>query len=67
MKYLYRLENNTYLTGTAPRWTIFGQILNRDNRILNSSGILLIVDTDLEPSIGEGRFWDHRTLGEAEW
>lgn len=52
--------------GVSPRWTALGRVLNTRARALNTSAILLVIDSDQEAAIGLGRSWNRRALGAAE-
>lgn len=52
--------------GTAPRWTVLAQALNRDDPQRNQSVVLLVIDSEREREIGLGRDWELRALGEQE-
>ncbi len=60
------MSDDVGLVGISPRWIFYGKVENRDTPTLNTTAILLIVDTKKEKEIGIGRTWNHRPLGEAE-
>lgn len=60
------LAPHSQIRGTAPRWTLLGRVFNRDDSSLNTSLIVLVIDTDREREIGLGRDWKYRALGEDE-
>jgi len=54
------------VAGVVPRWTALGRVFNSRARTLNTSTVLLIVDSAREESIGLGRTWGRRPLGPTE-
>jgi hypothetical protein len=54
------------LVGTSPRWLGLARVTRPDNSSVNSTAILLVIDSDREKEIGLGRTWTHRKLGASE-
>jgi hypothetical protein len=61
-----RLHGVKGVRGTAPRWTMLARVASKDEPSRNGSGIVLAIDSDRERSIGLGRDWQFRALGERE-
>lgn len=62
----HRLEGNPAVAGTAARWTLLGRVYNSRARALNTSAIILIIDSERERQAALGRTWERRALGPAE-
>lgn len=60
------LEGNPDIRGTAPRWAVLGDVFNNENLARNASCFVLVIDSQKEESIGLGRKWNRRRLGEQE-
>jgi ABC-type antimicrobial peptide transport system permease subunit len=54
------------LVGTSPRWLGLTRVVRPDNSSLNSTAILLVIDSKREAAIGLGRTWTHRELADDE-
>jgi hypothetical protein len=42
-----KLQNNSLILGTSPRWLMFGSLLNRDTPSLNTSGLILLLGKNM--------------------
>ena len=60
------LEGNPTVQGTAPRWLGLGRVANTDNPLLNTSVVLLVLDSEAEEKAKIGEAWGRRPLGEQE-
>lgn len=63
---LIKKEYANSVVGASPRWTFLGKIINPDDSTLNTTVIVLVIDSDQEAEIGIGRDWDKRPLGYEE-
>ena len=54
------------VAGSAPRWALLANAASRVQPARSASCIVLAIDSDQEASIGLGRAWGRRPLGEGE-
>lgn len=49
--------------GFAPRWTLITRLRNISNPLLNSSALLVVIDSKREVDIGLGRYFSQTIMG----
>ena len=54
------------VVGSAPRWALIADVHFKKQPALKTSAVILVIDSDKEFSIGLGRSWKRRRLGEEE-
>jgi len=52
-----KLKDLSGFEGFAPRWTLITKLRNITNPLLNSSSLLLVIDSKKEVDIGLGRYF----------
>ena len=60
-----RPVEGTVVAGAAPRWTMLARATS-EHASVNSSAVVLAIDSVREKEIGLGRDWHHRPLGQQE-
>lgn len=60
------IDGASFLTGSAPRWALLATVSSKAQPARQTFAIVLAIDSDLEASIGLGRAWARRRLGEEE-
>lgn len=61
-----KLQNMKGFDGFSPRWTLITRLRNMTNPLLNSSSLLLVIDSKREVDIGLGRYFSQTILGEND-
>ncbi len=56
------LATSRNFAGTTPRWVLLAKAVHPDT-LVNSSVIVLVIDSDRERELGVGRTWQRRPLG----
>ena len=60
------LQNLEGFYGFAPRWTLICKLRNTTNPALNTSAILLVIDSKKEIEIGIGKSFPQVVIGQHE-
>lgn len=61
-----RLATNTEVRGCVPRWFLIADLINPSNADLNTTVVILVIDSALEAQAGLGSGWDKPALGPTE-